>query len=265
MVGIEIDYTTMADQVESIRLYHNGYAFLNDEKGNLFYHPRIDVATLSEEDMPEVPDGVISDSTFLRYTFEGIQKQAAWLALSNGMHLTVAVPLSETEGDWQKLIREILLVSAIVLVSLSLFTLYYTGHITKPLEELDRAANEVDKGNYDITLDYHEDDEVGRLTNTFKRLANDVKAHISDLNKRVYVDALTSVKNKGAFSDAIEVLQARMDEKEICASTDNRWEQVSVAMGISVYDPKIDGYVIDTVRRADKNMYANKRSRRATL
>ena len=34
-----------------------------------------------------------------------------------------------------------------------------------------------------------------------------MKDHIDDLNKRVYVDALTSVKNKGAFSTAIDALR----------------------------------------------------------
>ena len=43
VVGIEIDYSTMAEQVESVRLYKHGYAFLSDAKGNLFFHPRIDV------------------------------------------------------------------------------------------------------------------------------------------------------------------------------------------------------------------------------
>ena len=211
VVGIEIDYTTMAEQVQSIRLYNNGYAFLNDAEGDIFYHPRIDVATLGEEDAPGVPEGMMSDSTFIRYNFDGVEKQAAWLPLSNGMRLTVAVPVSESEGDWQSLIREILIVSGAVLAILSLFTLYYTGHITKHLEELTRAAEEVDKGNYDFELDYNGDDEIGRLTSTFKRLSGNMKDQIIDLNKRANVDALTSVRNKGAFSDAIEELQKKMD------------------------------------------------------
>ena len=33
-------------------------------------------------------------------------------------------------------------------------------------------------------------------------------------------------------------------------------------MGIAVYDPKRDTYVEDTVRRADKIMYDNKRRRK---
>ena len=339
VVGIEIDYTTMAEQVQSIRLYNNGYAFLNDAEGDIFYHPRIDVATLGEEDAPGVPEGMMSDSTFIRYNFDGVEKQAAWLPLSNGMRLTVAVPVSESEGDWQSLIREILIVSGAVLAILSLFTLYYTGHITKHLEELTRAAEEVDKGNYDFELDYNGDDEIGRLTSTFKRLSGNMKDQIIDLNKRANVDALTSVRNKGAFSDAIEELQKKMDAggpppvyafgvfdcdnlksvndqyghdkgdiylktacslicrvfqhspvfriggdefsvilqnedydnrealiaaffegaEETCGTKENPWEQIHVAMGVAVYDPEKDAAVIDTVRRADKLMYENKK------
>ena len=33
-------------------------------------------------------------------------------------------------------------------------------------------------------------------------------------------------------------------------------------MGMSVYDRRLDTYAIDTVRRADKGMYADKRARK---
>ena len=36
VVGIEIDNSIMAEQVDSIKLYSNGYAFLSDAEGNLF-------------------------------------------------------------------------------------------------------------------------------------------------------------------------------------------------------------------------------------
>lgn len=344
VVGIEVDYSTMAEQVDSIRLYSNGYAFLSDAEGNLFYHPRLDVTKLSAETMPEVPEGLVGKSTFLRYTFEGVEKEAAWLPLSNGMRLNVTVPVSETQGEWQSLIANILIVAGVVLAALSLFTMYFTQRITQPLEELTEAADQVDRGNYDFALNYDMDDEIGRLTSTFKRLTGHMKDHISDLNKLVYVDSLTSVRNKGAYSAYIAELQARMDsgrerlafavgvfdcddlklindryghEKgdvylrtassligrvfqhspvfriggdefsvimqnddyrnraslmrqfnkgmaDISASTANKWEQVHVSLGVAVYDPKDDRAVIDVVRRADKNMYENKRIRKAS-
>ena len=341
VVGIEIDYSTMAEQVENIRLYNNGYAFLCDAEGEVFFHPRIDVTQLTEETMPDVPEGLVSDSTFVSYTYGGVEKQAAWLPLCNGMRLYVSVPILETEGEWQSLIRGILIVSAVVLLCMSAFTLFYTGRITRPLQQLTEAAEQADKGNYDFTLEYNGDDEVGRLTRTFKRLTDHINEHITDLNKRVYIDALTSVKNKGAFSTAIDKLQERIDSREdmafavgvfdcddlktvndryghdkgdvylktacrlickifqhspvfriggdefavilqnddyrnreallerfdaakadICAATENRWEQVHIARGIAVYDPDTDTYAIDTVRRADSIMYTNKRIRK---
>ena len=343
VIGIEMDYSAMAEQVGSIRLYNNGYAFLSDEDGNLFYHPRIDVTQLTPETMPEVPEGAARDSTFLRYTFDGVDRQAAWLSLCNGMRLNVTVPVDEMGGDWRRLVWQIIAISAVILLGLTAFVLFYTGRITRPLQELTEAARQVDKGNYDFNLQYDRDDEVGRLTVTFKHLANHMKEHITDLNKRAYVDSLTSVRNKGAFADTIEELQTQMDSKGneleyavgvfdcddlksvndqyghdkgdiylktacrvIChvfqhspvfriggdefavilqnADFENRdelivrfqkaaeetseraanpWEKVGVAMGIAVYDADTDHSVIDTVRRADKAMYMEKRRKKA--
>ena len=211
VVGIEIDYTTMAEQVDSIRLYNNGYAFLSDAKGNLFYHPLIDVSQLTEETRPAVPEGLLDESTFIRYSFEGVDKIAAWLPLSNGMRLNITVPVIETEGNWQNLIVNIVIVALEVLAAASLFTMFYSKRITKPLEQLTEAAQQVEKGNYDVALNYDRDDEVGRLTKTFKNLSSHMKANISDLNKRVYVDALTSVRNKGAYSTYLEEMQNRLE------------------------------------------------------
>ena len=342
VVGIEIDYSTMAEQVESIKLFDHGYAFLNDDEGNLFYHPQIDVAQLTEKTKPPVPEGLISSSTFFNYTYDGVEKEAAWLPLNNGMRLTVSVPKSETDGDWTFLIRQILIVSVIVIIALSTLVMLYTRRITKPLEELTQAAEQLDRGNYDFNLNYNENDEVGRLTATFKRLASHMKNHIEDLNKRVFVDALTHAKNKGAFTDATGALQKQLDSdepdpmfaigvfdcdnlklindefghekgdvylktacslicqvykhspvfrtggdefavilqrddfknredllsafdkscEEINSSAMNKWEQVHITSGFAVFDPQTDRNVTDTVRRADKVMYANKRKRK---
>ena len=214
VVGIEIDYSTMAEQVESIRLYDNGYAFLSDEDGNLFFHPRIDISEYASEEVPMLPETASSKSTFVTYTYEGVKKIAAWLPLSNGMRLNVAVPVAETEGDWRQLIRSIAVYAGIVLVVGSAITMVFARRVTKPLEDLTAAADQLDRGNYDFTLDYDHDDEVGRLTSTFKRLAGHMKDYISDLNKRAYVDALTSVRNKGAYSAYLQDLQDRLDAEE---------------------------------------------------
>ena len=342
VIGIEIDYTMMAEQVESIHLYNSGYAFLTDADGTLIFHPRIDLALLSEEERPTAPEGLFDPSTFTRYTYDGVPKEAAWQKLSNGMRLYVCVPEEETDGDWQALVRNVLLVSAGVAVFCILLAWLFSNRVTRPLKQLTAAAKMADEGNYDFNLEYDGKDEVGVLTRTFKRMGEHMKAHISDLNRRVYVDALTSVRNKGAFSNYIEEMQKQMDaspdllefavgvfdcdglktvndtyghdkgdiylktasrlicktfqhspvfriggdefsvilknddfknrdelvrkfnedSERINGEAGNLWDQVHVAMGIAVYDAATDHSVIDTVRRADKVMYANKRERK---
>ena len=211
VVGIEIDYSTMAEQVESIRLYNNGYAFLSDDQGGLFYHPRIDVTAMTDETKPAVPDGLISESTFIKYSYDGVEKVGSWLSLANGMRLYVTAPLDEANGDWVGLAGNIVVVGILVLLLAAVFIMIYTKRITKPLEELTEAANQADQGNYDYVLSYDKDDELGRLTSTFKRMSSHMKGQISDLNKQVFIDSLTHVKNKGAFTIALDDFQTQMD------------------------------------------------------
>lgn len=343
VIGIEIDYSMMAEQVESIRLYENGYAFINDAEGRLIYHPDIDVASCDPDELPKPPDGIVSGKTFVTYTYQGVKKKAAWLELVNGMQLNVAVPVSEMNGQWKDLILSIIIASVAVMIILMLIAMWLTQQVTKPLQDLMDAAEQVDRGNYDLKLKYDRDDEIGRLTNTFNKLAGDMKEHINSLNRQAYVDALTSVKNRGAFSSYLEELQKKMEDSlggiryavgvfdcddlklvndryghekgdiylkrasglicrvfqhspvfrtggdefavilqnedlknmdslveefataadAINAENPDPWEQVHVTMGTAVYDPAIDHAVAETIRRADKEMYENKRGRKA--
>lgn len=211
VVGIEVDYSTMAEEINSIRLYDNGYAFLSDADGQLFYHPQIDVSDLDSESEFEFPYHENEENKVIRYIYNGEKKAAVWCSLSNGLRLSITVPVSETQGEWKALILNISLCAVIVLIAASLFLMYYTRRITKPLEQLTAAAEQVERGNYDLALTYDDDDELGRLTRSFKNLSDTVKDHISDLNGQVFLDALTKVKNKGALSNCLEELQKEID------------------------------------------------------
>ena len=343
VIGIEIDYETMADYVNSITLYDNGYAFINDAEGNIIYHPRIDVTTLAEEDVPKVPEGLVSDGAFVRYNFGGVEKQAVWLPLENGMRLNVSVPVAEINAGWQEWAIEISVIFAMLLIIFIVLIMHSSKRITKPLRELTEAAKRVGKGDYEFSLDYRGDDEVGVLAKTFGQLTAHLKTYISDLNDLAYADALTQVRNKGAFDIYMKDLQARVDGGDeslemavcvfdcnglkavndefghdkgdiylkvscakICAvfshspvfriggdefaailmgndyarrdelmrrfdekceeslrDCEERWNQVDIARGMADYDSATDKILNDTVRRADRLMYEDKREKKA--
>lgn len=47
--------------------------------------------------------------------FEGVEKQAVWLPLSNGMRLNLTVPVEEINADWQKWSQKIIMLFALLL------------------------------------------------------------------------------------------------------------------------------------------------------
>ncbi len=213
VVGIELDYTTMANLVDNIRLYENGYAFINDAQGNIIYHPYIDVAYLTEENKPKVPAGLIDSKQIVRYDYEGEEKMACCMELSNGMRLNVSVPVSEINGNWKSLIAKTLVVCIILLIVFTLITIHFADSITKPLIDLTKAAEKAGQGDYDVSLEYHSNDEVGVLSRAFELLIARIKSDIAELNglnnrlkednlsleAATTKDSLTGVKNRFAL------------------------------------------------------------------
>ena len=338
VIGIEIDYDTIANSVNNVELYDNGYAFINDYDGNIICHPKMAISEFTGGKKPVVPEGLMTTDRYITYTYNGVKKQAVQLPLHNGMRLVVTVPESEINATLYDLVGKIIPISLLLTVIFALFTMRMAGHITKPLRKLTHAAAQLDAGNYDFELDYGDDDEVGALSKTFGQMAGHIKAHIRELNDLAYSDPLTSVHNKGAFDVYTEELQTKLINSRgnikfaigifdcnnlkpindnlghdkgdlylkatasvICrvfshspvfrvggdefavilqnddyhnrkklmrlfnervakaASENERWQQVSIAVGIAVFDPKIDKSVNDVCCRADDLMYENKR------
>ena len=137
VVGIEIDYSAMAKQVESIRVGKSGYAFLNDADGNIFYHRDIDSASVYGESAAAAPDGLFGSSTFVNYTYAGVDKKAAWLPLSNGMRLTVCVPVSELDEERQSLTVSVVLAAVFTALIVGVAAVPLAFGLTKTLKRLD--------------------------------------------------------------------------------------------------------------------------------
>ena len=214
VVGIEISYVTMKTQVDAIKLQETGYAFINDEEGNIVYHPYIDVLNMEEKDIPITPKGLVSENGLVEYTFNGTRKIGVWKSLSNGTRLNVVISLDEVNGPWQRLIMQLIVAAVIIATVFAIMTIIFARHITKPLRELTDAAEQINEGNYHVKLDYKGDDEIGTLTTTVNRLIEHLDGYISDLNSLAYADALTNVRNKGAYDLFMDQIQKRIDEGE---------------------------------------------------
>lgn len=219
VVGIEISYHTLGEQIKNIKVLKSGFAYIiEDSNGSIIYHPYIDILNMPEEDRPSIPKGFYDefsqDNEHLTYTFEGVKKHAHWLHLSNNMSIVVCVPEVEINGTWQKIVWQIAIVALLVIAVIAALTIILTRSLTKPLKELTLAAEEINKGNYNVELKTGRNDEIGLLTTTMGKLIDNLGSYIGDLNSLAYSDALTSVKNRSSFDIAMKEIQDRIDRQE---------------------------------------------------
>ncbi len=210
VVGIEIDYETVARQVENITLYNTGYAYLTDENENIIFHPHVDVMEFEDGQTLKAPAELAQTDTYATYTHDGVRKRAAHLTLNNGMQLVVCAPLDEIDSGWRQVVLAISCATVALAVVFSLIAARFASRITKPLQELTAAAGQMNDGDYDIELNYESNDEVGVLARAFNRLIAHLRVYVGDLSTLAYADALTNVNNKGAFDVRMRELDERL-------------------------------------------------------
>jgi len=186
VVGMDIDYTMLQREVDSISLYDNGLAYLTDAQGEVI-HARVD----------EIEHGSCVESTS---------------PLINGMRLVL-------HADYQDIIREsdsILLNSLVVFIVLMiLFTLFVIGitsRITTPLQRLTAAVQQIEKGQKDVAIDCSGNDEIGVLSRAFRDAADQLQNRMSSISEMAYVDSLTRVKSRLAYATAAERLEKQIHD-----------------------------------------------------
>ena len=135
VLGIEIDYATMASVVDRISFHDSGYAFIQDSEGTLVYHPVMDVPAM--DNPPVAPEGMNIDDTFMEYTYEGVTKRAVDMVLSNGMRLIVSVPTDELNARWQGWVYQIVSISVVLLFATILMFVYILHAIQRQKETLE--------------------------------------------------------------------------------------------------------------------------------
>ena len=211
VIGMDFRYSTLVEQVRDIHVLDTGYAFLVDAEGDVVYHPKLAKGVaLSSVSEALTRDRRGHQETIIRYTQDGVEMRAAWAELSNGMFLYVTAPEAEIDEGWVRLMSVIIEAAAILLACFILVTTLIVNRVTNPLRRLTEAAVQMDAGNYEVELDYNGKDEVGILTGAFRQLTGHLKSYINDLNSKAYTDALTSVRNKGAYTLYARKLQDQM-------------------------------------------------------
>lgn len=221
VVGMDIDFTYITDIVDGITIYNSGYAFLVDVNYNIVHHRELAVGT-SDSQFSSIFDTegtvTVNSDRLFEYTYNGINKKAAFSMLRNGMCLAVNAPASEIDESKNKLFDSIILIAFIIMGVFFLITSSITRSIVSPLKALDKAAKEIAKGNLDVHLPKKTKDEVGTLTESLGETAKQLKIRINYINKLAYTDKLTEVNNNTAYINMVTAINKELEDKAVLFS-----------------------------------------------
>lgn len=190
IIGMDIDYTYLTQLVDEITLYDTGHAFLTDDKHEVIYSKQF------ETGVRELPENM----------------RTAYKTLQNGMCLGVAVPIGEVMKDMNYMIQDILLASILAIAVAVFVTVLVTKSIIKPLKQLEGSAKEVAGGNLEAEFICDSKDEVGVLAQTLRETAKELKNRIDFINGLAYMDELTGIKNRTAYTQ--ELMRRKEENKE---------------------------------------------------
>ena len=214
VMGMDIPCETLIARIRDIHVYNTGYVCLMDAEGQVIYHPDLPIGSDLDELGLSVHAEILqrenSGDELIRYTANGEARQLSFSTLSNGMKLACIAPAAEINAPWIRLIRAILLISAAVTVFYAILILVAMRAITYPLKQLTDASQRLADADYDVDLSYRGKNEIGTLTGAFKRMRDQVRRSIDDLNHQIYHDRLTDLPNMRHFFNLAEEARSRM-------------------------------------------------------
>lgn len=104
------------------------------------------------------------------------------------------------------------LISILALIITSFLSVYITRSLTRPILEIEKAANDMTNGNLDVNIAYESKDELGNLSNSMRNMTTMIKEIINDVsfgltelgNGNFTIDSKAQEYYKGDFKPLLE-------------------------------------------------------------
>ena len=202
IVGIDFDYTVLADQVHEIEIYENGFAHL--EIDGVVIHSD------NREFKTEIKD---NSNKYLRVSKE----------LSNGMTLVLSASYDDIRQIRYEIGFEIFLVVLILSAFFTVVAIIVVRKIVAPLKKIADASVKLSKGDYNVEFVHSNVSEIELLNTAFENMATHLHEREKELRFFANRDSLTGLRNTTSYKSWV----AEFD-REIASKTAN--------FGVVVFD-----------------------------
>lgn len=170
VLSLDIKLSKFAEIINNIHIGDNGYISIHDTKGTLIFNHNKDVIgkNFKNEEFVKKPAANSNSEGQITYTFKGIEKEAYFVKENRfGWTLLGIIPIDDFKNVAVSMVTPII----ISLVAALLVTITIMGIIIrqtlKPVKELTKSMELVEKGNLQVYVEPKTHDEIGQLTKSF--------------------------------------------------------------------------------------------------
>ena len=146
--------------------------------------------------------------------------------------------LADARAPFERLTKVLFLIAAISLIASALAAFWLARNITRPLQDLTQAVDQMRAGTYDVALSVQRRDELGVLAEGLQLMQTAVQSRDHSIRRLAYEDSLTGVMNRTAFGAALSEALTTAGEAPIGVAVINldRFRRINEHLGYSVGD-----------------------------
>ncbi|MBQ7315114.1 MAG: EAL domain-containing protein [Clostridia bacterium] len=218
IIGVDIAVSYLAQATQDIRLFDTGFATVLNNDGSVVYHPKYAFGVPLDEEDNSFRDVILymqqaqECTELISYRMDTQRRHLAFSPLKNGMWLCITAPDAEIYFDLYNMLATLLIMIAVFTCAAACGAVLVTRRMTKPLKQLNYAAHQLTKDNFDAYIAPSTKDEIGELTVSFMKAQAQLKARISSLYDEAHMDGLTGVQNKTALVAREQEINRKIDD-----------------------------------------------------
>lgn len=261
IVGMDIDFSMITNNVDAISIYDTGYAFLTNADGELMHHKYITQSLNMAELDSSLSDiaSVLNDSSrqgdgYL-YTYQNVKNQLFYFDLDNGMKLVLTAPDKEIFADANRLVGLILGALVLALIVSAVIGIVIGNMISKPIRYVTDIIQQTSRLDFTPTQMgkklRKQKDEIGVMATSvheMREVLRDIMARLEKANSTIVenvsgLDDIMKANSDHAMDNSAATQQLAAGMQETTDNTENISKNIEEVKksSASVYRLAVEG------------------------
>lgn len=199
LIQMQIREKSIFDIYKDSSFGKNSTIFIIDENGYIISHSNKE--KISTKIQASIIENINQNLGSFTTEIDGKNYMIVYNAIASSKWTLIAtIPMDYIQSNNQWLLNTNLIIIMISFIFVILISVWVSSKIASPLERVGKAMKRLEKGDFEVRLDYDSDNEIGKIYKRYNAMAAEIKNLMEVIRKE-------EKKKKEAY---IKVLQAQI-------------------------------------------------------